>query len=551
MKIPTTKEIAKMTPQQLSKAEKIVEQAIRKIESIYPLESFTPNPPQYKFFKMVDTGVRERGHYDFICPFGNGTGKTTSLAIFVGTIAWGEKFAPKFMRNFPLFMDWNSVFKGAKHNIRLSCESKHIRELSGGLYQAFAEWWPKDGSWKALKQGYDYPTLFTLPNDWKMQVSTFEQTDKSKETDEITLYLADEPPPIADWFAAGPRMRRGGVRVICATLCMDSEGIANEIMALPTTEYFYADTRQNSTSYVETIDGMTLRGKLDPQRIEEMIAKMRKSEREYRVSGKPIHLRGRAFNLDPEAHNISANRVPNGCTTCIVVDPHPRKPWYITVQKKDAYGNVFAVDEFPSPSDYDNTWFNDIEKDEHGVGFFAQQIKRLGFEHNADFMVLDFKFSNQQQREDDWAVTTINRLRNDYDLVFEKGSTTVSGDGGGIRELQDALEYTAEKPPKLRIVREKCPNLWHMVENVCWWDDKEKLSPKMDDGARSLMYGLQANWNSYTPIKPFVDEFSKLTPEQSESERNWLDGLKQRERIIGLHNRSRSALSQGRLVYAN
>ena len=507
----------------VKKLDKLTESA----RQMFPHSMFNPNPPQYRFFKMVDTGVRERKVYDFVAPFGNGIGKTVSLAVLIATLAWDRP--SRFFEKMPLFMDFKSVFPNAKKRVRLGCESKSIREHSGALYQAFLDWWPKDGSWKALKQGYDYPTLFLLPNGWQVNVCTFEQGEKSKESDEICLAVFDEPPPVSDWFAAGPRMRNGGIRIIFATLCLDSEGISTEIMNQPTTEFFYADTRQNSTEYCEDLDGFHLTGKLSPDRVEEMIAKMRPEEREYRVTGKPIHLRGRAFSIDSDIHFVSAKMIPPTGTTCIVVDPHPRKPWFIGVDRRDYYGNVFRVDEWPKPSDFSSTYFHKIEKDMRGIGFFADQIKRLASLWKAEFMVLDFRFANQQVREDEWAVSTVNKLRDKYGLVFEKGSTQVSGEGGAIRELQDALAGDAEHPPRLRIVRENCQNTAYLLENVCWKDDKEKLDPVMDDGARSLMYAVMAPWDTYVPVSIPKHE-SGRSWEEIDLENRWLEKVEERQR---------------------
>lgn len=522
------KEIWKKFQKARQKAQKLAE----KVKLSHPHTFFEPNPPQYKFFKMLNDGVLQRKIYDYVCPFGNGTGKTTALALLIASLAWGEDCVCDHLQRFPLIKEFCKLFDGAPKTIRLGCESKQIREYTGAIYQAFNDWWPKDGSWKSLKQGYDYPTLFLLPNGWKVVVATFDQSDKSKESDEIVMAVFDEPPPLSDWFAAGPRMRHGGIRLIFATLCMDSEGIANEVMGQPTTEYFYADTRQNSTDYSEVIDGFTLTGKLSPIRIEEMIAKMRPEEREYRVSGRPIHLRGRAFDIDPAVHYLPASEIPKAGTTCVVVDPHPRKPYFITVLRQDCYRNIIAIDEWPKPSDFAGSWFHKIEKDTRGIGFFADHIKRLANKWKADFMVLDFRFANAQVREDEWAVSTLNKLRNDYDLEFEKGSTQVSGEGGAIRELQDALSYKDGTTPRLRIVRENCPNGAYMLENVCWKDDKEKLDPRMDDGARSYMYGIMAPWDTYNPVVIPKHESGRAW-EEIDLENRWMARIE--ERRVGRH----------------
>lgn len=506
----------------------IVEKLTKVVEAAkptYPHLFFKPNPPQARFLKMMNAAVRERGVFDLAALWGTWTGKTTLLVNTAWNLTQPSDLQAPCFRELDIFQHWGVYNKDGKFvpfpkRIRLGVTSAGMKEMGGEVWTQIQNWWPKDGSWKYQKQGLDYPSAFQLPNGWLMDVMAFDRAAEVKESVSLGLYITDEPPPVSDWIAAAGRRKEGGLRIMFGSLVLDSQGMFDEITQNSKCEYFYASTRENYRS---------VGGYLDDDITEQMIQALPRAEREYRVSGKPRHFRGKAFDINPDKHFVKLSQVPKVGLTCVVVDPHPRKPYFIGVYRRDEYGNIYMVDEWPTPMDCEGDWFHKVEKDMRGVGFFAGQIKRLAAKWDSDFLVLDYRFANAQVREDDWAVSTLNKLRDSYGLEFEKGSMQVSGDGGAIRELQDALEFENDRPPRMRIVKENCPNAAYLLENVGWVEDREKLDPKMDDGARNMMYAVMAPWDNYTPFKIPAHE-SGRSWEEIELENKVIEGWEERRR---------------------
>ena len=557
MKIPTPKEIGKMTPEQARKAMSLLEKYQQKIFDINPYVNFKPNPAQARFLKAIDEGVRIRKHYDFAFMAGMWAGKTVTAPNIMAALF--TKWQSPITKLLPLFQNWPFAKR-----IRIMCAPDQMNEFSGEVWTQICKWFPpRKQKWDCQNSGKHYPSVFFIKDhpEWTIDVRTFEQAEESGESVNVGLYIFDEPPPLKVWNQAAGRRKQGGIRVILGTFGSstnkDQQDLARLLLSDPEIELIYAPTSQNFTSYSEVVEPFGLcRGYLDETMSMAMVAKWDENERDARFTGKPVFLSGAAFDLVDGVHYIPRNKIPDKGVTVGICDPHPNKPWFITVGRVDDWGDRYIIDQWPKPSDFGGLPFHKIQRDTSGVGHFAKIIKQLNHKWNCDFWIIDARFAAAQNREDDYAITLRNKLRDDYDLTFVDGNKTVGADHGtgSLGLLQELLAYDRKREvgydnhPKLRIA-DDLTNIKFPMGNICW-DEHGRLDDRLMDAPRSLMYFSAADVRGWNP--PLCkNEFSTLTPEQAEAESTWLEGLKQRERDAGRYNRHSSPISQGRFAYAN
>ena len=363
------------------------------------------------------------------------------LVVLTGNIVWGPQ-NPWF--DYRLFREWPF----SKH-IRWVVDAPELKE-TGELWRAINRWWPRH-KFKESKDGYDYYSTFRFfddagnDNGFTLSIRTNDQPLRLHESDDVGCVLFNEPPVRPVYHAYPARFRHGGFRLICGTLVMESPWISEEVIDNPEAVWEMADAEENCEEHarLDTQNGLCV-GHLTHESIQRRIAEYPEEEREARATGKPVHLQGSVFQVEPLVHFVQRAAIPKDLTTYLVVDPHPNRPWAIVVGGVDALDTWYVVDEWPKPHDFDGKPYHRIIADRRGVEDYAKIIKGLDDKWGVAQNIIDGKFANSPFRTLSMSTTLRDQLLM-MGLWFFDGNPNVEGDGGGIRKLQQLLRYDTKR----------------------------------------------------------------------------------------------------------
>lgn len=445
-----------------------------KFKEMYPTAGFVPNGPQERFIKLYAEGRDSDGKsfYDYVACWGNGVGKSTLMVNLIYNICAGPQSE---WWDYELFKKWPYP----KH-LMLMCNGEQVKPMKGALWHLINQWWPKS-EYKAHKLGFDYDSLYEFPKTgFTLDVMTFGQPVQSFESKTIGAVFSDEEPPRHLYLPSSARMRYGGKRSIFATLVFDSAWIYEDLLEKPTTGFFYADIEECCIEH-------GVRGHLKHENIQTMFAGLPDEEREARRTGKPMHLRGRVFDFNPEVH--VCDDLPETGRTVLALDPHQRRPWVIVVGRQGYDGTWTIIDEWPGEA------YHKLNNDFRSIGQYAEIIRGLQKKHAIQQMVIDNKFASQQIREDYDVTTLREKLERGFGLRFDAGNVRVVGDGGGVAVLKDLLRVRDGGRTGLRVHR-GCTNTIHQLRNITWkehadpneFGTREQLDDKFLDFPRCCMY---------------------------------------------------------------
>lgn len=517
----TPEEMATMTLEELEAKAAELEALMAKAESVNPLVSYVPNPPQYQIIKRLAESVtyadkKTADGYPVVTPsiinagsfWANGVGKSWGLVIFTGNVVFGPQC--KWF-DYRLFKEWPF----SKH-LRWVVDSTELKE-TGELWRAVQRWWPKH-LFDYAKDGYDYFATFKFkdeegnPNGFTLSIRTHDQPVKLHESDDVGFVGFNEPPQKIVWDAYPARFRHGGIRWICGTLVSESAWITDMLIENSNAICEFADAEANCAEHarLQTPFG-ECRGHLTHDSIQQRIAEYDEFEREARATGKPIHLRGRVFAINPSVHFIPRSKIPRELTYYLALDPHLRRPWAMVVGGIDDVGRWFIVDEWPGVGDAGGRRYDRIVRWEWGLKQYVDLIQSRQSKWNIEASIIDGRFSRTPGVRD----YTSGNLRLDLEangLYFYDGDTRVEGEGGGMVRLNQLLRYDNRRPvdtlnQPMLYVADDLVNVKYQLMNVCWdeyaapdkFGRKEKLRDDLLDFPRCLMY-LIMHQGGYSPV---------------------------------------------------
>lgn len=439
----------KVIREHLAKLKKVVEEGTK----LSPHFSFWPNPPQAKFLKMLDEGVRLRKHYDFAATFGTWTGKTRLLAEIIWNACATHR--SRAFDKLPLFCDWPF----SKH-IRIGCAPDQMNQFTGAVWQAITDVFPKDGSWEPLNAGKHYPSIIKLPNGWKVDVRTYEQSGIGKESADIGLFLFDEPPPLDDWYRAAGRRKHGGVRIIFGSFIDDNgeqPALFEEIIGSGAIEHFFACTDENLDDHKEIVEPFgECKGYLPADITRQMMAQWPKHNAEARRTGKPNILSSMVFQIEPGVHVVPREAVPKDLTMKLAFDPHDVRPGVIVVGGYDKSGALWIVDEWPSIKSHGMP-YTQIQTDTLGTKQYSDLLASTCTKHGVALKIIDSNFADTKYANDNSSTNLRRELWKHGRHMFVNGVKDVMGAAGGInvvRELLAVHDTPRGKRSKLYIVND-------------------------------------------------------------------------------------------------
>jgi hypothetical protein len=494
--------INQLPTEELLKLQKQLQRDLDNVIQYAPEQGFFPHPGQYRDIVALDQDVRA-GKRKILWPKGNGYGKSWLLGNTIGNVMWPKERKNRFFANLPLFQEWPFP----KH-IRLLCNAKQLKEGSGELWKTINRWWPKD-LYKAHKDGYDYYSRYEVPSTgFIMDVMTFDQPPPLHESSTLGAVFSDEPPPYSVYMSYPRAFRHGGFFLIAATLVTESFWIEQQFIEDANSAYRFGDVEENCKEHsrLELPDGIVLTGHLEHSNIDAMVEGYSPEEREARKSGKPIHLRGCAFDVTPHVHFIPRNEIHEAGQCSLALDPHQRRPWVIAVARKTHTGDMIVVDEWPKEP------YDKIFRCDKGIKEYALLLDQFRSKWNTKDHIIDAKFAKQTIRKD-WESTNLveelDRACRELGLApffWTAGNTKVEGPEGGTAKIKSLLYYQKNQPvdftnrPMLYIAND-LHNSTYQIQKVSWKEEadpsgygmREVLDPRFLDYPRVMMYLAMAD----------------------------------------------------------
>jgi len=385
----------------------------------------------------------------------NGIGKTTAMVNTLAHLCFpcGNKYFQQ-----PLMKEWPYPKRG-----RIISDPTTIRET---IVPALLRWFPKD-KFMTLNKGKNYPASWTTETGWEFDLMTYDQDPKEFESATCGIILFDEPPPESIYKASIARLRQGGVCGIFATPLMGSAWLYDEIVANPRAEQQYRFFVEADIESACKIHGV--RGFLDHERIEKMIAQYKDEDMVARVFGKFQHLVGLIFKEFSQDVHVFKPFELNRDDYCVYVswDTHPREPEAVVWIAVDRKGRKYVVDHL----------WSDAPTPE-----LVARIKDIDSKYRIVRRFIDPSAFIEDKRTGD---SFANRLSREFGLVFEPGSKRRAD---AIRAMQDAFHYEivggemVVKPDL--VVSETCERVIWEILHWQWQEYSGKTAEKHGQNPR-------------------------------------------------------------------
>lgn len=341
----TTTAINKPSPEELRRLKAL--RAYRMEHEKY--RYYEPNGQAEEFINTYGSG----DYFILINFAANGVGKTAMASNILANLMFPTQnpwFRAKLFHDFPFLKRGRIITDAAL------VEKNVVNELKF--------WFPK-GKYTTSKGGKHFESQWKTDTGWNFDVMTYDQDPKQFEGVTLGWAWFDEPPPEAILKATIARMRRGGIIMITATPISGSahlydmfseESLEVEIVLREGEEPVKVKRSVHTqTSDVESAcKTHGVRGHLNHEDIERMIAEYPEDERQARVYGKFQHLVGLVFKQwNREVHVVKPfNITMRDFTVYEYLDPHPRNPDAVMWIAVDRLGRKFVIDElYVNPDD--------------------------------------------------------------------------------------------------------------------------------------------------------------------------------------------------------
>jgi len=370
------------------------EQAEReRLMTLKRLKAYRMEHEKYRYYEpngQAEDFINAVGSNDyFICVnfAANGVGKTANAVNILANLMFPTE-NPWFRAT--LFHDFPYLKRGRIITDAALVDKNVVNEM---------KFWFPAGKYTTEKGGKHFESKWKTSTGWNFDIMTYDQDEKQFEGVTLGWAWFDEPPPENILKATIARMRRGGIIIITATPIsgsahlydMFAEGAMEVQVVLREGEDPVTVKRSiyTQTSDVESackVHGV--RGHLEHEDIERMIAEYPEDERQARAYGKFQHLVGLVFKRwNRQIHVIKPFPInERDFTVYHYLDPHPRNPdagLWLAVDRK---GTKYVIDEL---------WVTPEDKRD-----LADKIKRKNSQYRVEGMWADPWIFNKDQHHD-------------------------------------------------------------------------------------------------------------------------------------------------------
>jgi len=404
---------------------------------------------RYKYFvpngrgEEFSTKLGAAGAFIGLYSAANGVGKTASAVNILANIIWPVPGGHPFIRG-PLYQKFPYLKR-----IRIVSDPSVV----DSIIKEMKHWFPKN-RYVTSKGRKAYEAYWKTDTGFDIDIMTYDQDKKEFESANLGLIWFDEPPPKPIYTACIARLRRGGVLFITATPLEGSEWMYDDLITNPDNEAggrFVVEAKME-----DACKDHGIRGHLEHDNIQKLIAQYSEDEQQARVFGRFQHLTGLIYKeFRPEVHVIAPFQIDlNNYSVHQFLDPHPRTPdaaaWYAV----DRQGTYFVVDEL-------------FIKCSNGDQELASRIK----DKDSYYRIVERYGDPSMFIEDQHRQTSLALELNKYGLYYAEASKQrVAAD----REIHNALHYTQIgnnmiKAPRLYIFSTCQRHIWEL--NHYRWDE--------------------------------------------------------------------------------
>lgn len=393
------------TPGQLARLEQL-----RRLKQ-ERLRYYVPTGVGEEFIRLVGSDK----YFVTLFSAANGIGKTCIGANTFANFLWHtDPFGRKYNEWFDgkLFKEWPYPKRARIITDPTTVTSAIIPELK--------TWFPL-GRYKIDKKGKNYEYLWTTDTGWEFEIMTYDQDPKEFESATLGLVWLDEPPPETIYKATVARLRRGGIIYITATPLTGSAWIYDQVISNPEKEkgrrtYLEADVESACIEH-------GVRGFLEHNHIEQMIAEYSEDEKQARIYGKFQHLIGLIYKQwNRKVHVIRPFNINRqDYTVYQALDPHPRVNDAVLWVAVDKYGQKFVIDEL---------WY----KCQGGIKELAERIKQKDQQYRVERWIADPSAFVEDQHTGKSLATRLGEFGLNYLPATKKRTAS-------DRRIADALDY--------------------------------------------------------------------------------------------------------------
>jgi hypothetical protein len=307
------------------------------------------------------------------------------------------------------------------------------------------------------------------------------------------MVLFNEPPPQHLWTPNISRLRAGGIAVVAMTPLTSAGWIFDEVVPRHQEKTFYADVEQACKTHGK-------RGHLEHAAIDKLVSEYSEEEREARISGKAMYLKGLIFKtFYPNVHVLKDHPiVPFGAPVYQVVDPHSDKPFASIWAFPDGRGDLYIFDEWPNEDFYKM----------HNCQLTIQDYKKIFTEKEKGLTVtqriIDRHFAD--------TASAINKrtLRQELasiGLIYQPSYKAEQEVDTGIEKVRRHLAYNTKEPlsaanqPKL-FISPRCTNTIKSLSRWSFDPDNNKPQDAYKDFCDCVRYLVMANPKISEPMPP-------------------------------------------------
>lgn len=428
-------------------------------------EFYAPNQPVQDILRLI--GTEKNKVYGLSAA--NGLGKTTALINTIGNICWGPQ--NKYFK-YPIFENWPY-----EKRLRIVSDPSQLKE-SAPIPTEIKKWWPR-GRYSEFKGGQHYVSEYRTDTGFIVEVLTYEQQRKEHEGNNCGAVFMNEPPPEHLWTPNMSRTRLGGFVSVWMTPLTSAGWFFEDVVPRHERFIVYGDVEQACKQH-------GVNGHLEHKEIVDMIAEYSEEEREARIGGKAMYLKGLIFKtFFPNVHVLKQDiRPPYGAPVWNVVDPHSDKPFYSIWAFPDARGDLYIFDEWPNQDFYKM----------HNCQLTIQDYKKIFGDKEAGLNVskriIDRHFAD--------TASSVNKktLRQELQAIGLSYTPSYKAEqeiDTGIEKVRRYLAYDTTKPlssinqPKL-FINPKCSNTIKSLGKWARDPDTGKVKEEFKDGCDVVRY---------------------------------------------------------------
>lgn len=275
---------------------------------------------------------------------GNSAGKTVLGANIIANICW--KGLNQYFK-YPLFTAWPYIKK-----IRIASDPTTIAEK---IVPELEKWFPV-GRYTTAKRGKNYICHIHTDTGFDISLMTYEQGAKEFESVDLAFQWLDEPPPEKIWGGVTSRLRLGGKILVTMTPLAEAAYLWHKYINPLRRKELREKDFHAGFEFIDIEDNCSthgVRGYLEHDNVEKMIAQWSPEEREARVHGKFAFLTGVIYKeFNDNIHDIpytdiagDDGKIPEHWTRIEHIDFHDVTEIAVTFIAIDPAGTHYLYDE--------------------------------------------------------------------------------------------------------------------------------------------------------------------------------------------------------------